>query len=219
MMYKIKKKLIHFYTGGSVAEDFVASRRKKVSALRRMIRACFYIHCVSAAVCIAVAVLLKAGLFVVVPISLCALISVVLALFSVGEVMPVKTVLYVADLVFAAAAFISGALLEAKTVFFVCGGIMIFAALAALAAFFAAVFREYLEDYSPRLIRREDYTLLSDYIDEEAADLPPMPMPITMITDEEDIPPLPPLTSEMRELAKQMNDILRADPKTLRKKK
>ena len=42
MKYRIKKKLIHFYTSGNVAEDFVASRRKKVSVMRKIIRACFY---------------------------------------------------------------------------------------------------------------------------------------------------------------------------------
>ncbi len=65
MKYRIKKKLIHFYTSGNVAEDFVASRRKKVSVMRKIIRACFYLHCAAALLCIGLSILLGSGLEVV----------------------------------------------------------------------------------------------------------------------------------------------------------
>ena len=76
--------------------------------------------------------------------------------------------------------------------------------LAAAFSYFAARCKDYLESYSPRLIRRDDYTLLPNFAP-ESEDILPSP-------DDEELPPLPPLTSEMRELARQLSDILNAIP-------
>lgn len=197
MFHKTKKRLIHFYTNGNIAEDFVASRRAKVNKLRGFIRACFYLHCTAALTCIGLSLILGAGAAAV-PITICALIAAWFALFAVGDLMVMKVVLCVLDFAFAGGAFVAGAFLEPKSPFFVCGGIMTLAGFLAIGAVFAAVLREFLEEYSPRLIRREDYTILYE-VSEERFESP---------EEEEDIPPLPPLTSEMRELSKQLRDIL-----------
>lgn len=200
MKYKIKKKLIHFYTSGNIAEDFVASRRKKVSALRKVIRACFYLHCAAALLCIGLSVLLGSAP-VVVAITLCTVIAAWLALFAVGGSALMKLLLAAADIVFAAAGFTAGGLTSYKAAFFGCAAVMVIAGLSALIAYFAARCKDYLEGYSPRLIRRDDYTLLSNFAPESED--------ITLSADDE-LPPLPPLTSEMKELAIQLKEILTA---------
>lgn len=201
MKYKIKKKLIHFYTSGSIAEDFVASRRKKVSLLRRVIRACFYLHCAAALLCVGLSVLLGSAPAVV-AITICTVGAAWLSLFAVGDASMMKLLLIAADLTFAAAGFVSGALTEYKAAFFSCGAVMTAAGAAALLSYFAARCKDYLEGYSPRLIRRDDYTLLPGS-GLESDDMLPV---------EEELPPLPPLTSEMRELAIQLKEILCAAP-------
>lgn len=202
MKYRIKKKLIHFYTSGNIAEDFVASRRKKVSVLRKIIRVCFYLHCAAALLCIGLSILLGSG-FEVVAITLCAVIAAWIALFAVGDVGMIKLLLIAADLVFAAAGFTVGALTE-RAVFFCCGAVMIIVMISAGLSYFAARCKEFLESCSPRSIRRDDYTLLPNFAPESEDILPSL--------DNEEIPPLPPLTSEMRELARQLSDILNVIP-------
>lgn len=202
MKYKIKKKLIHFYTSGNIAEDFVASRRKKVSALRKIIRACFYLHCAAALLCIGLSILFGSG-FEVVAITVCVVAAAWVALFAVGDVRTVKLLLIAVDLALAAAGFVAGAV-TVRGVFFGCGAVMVLVTLTAACSYFAARCKDYLEGYSPLLIRRDDYTLLPNFAPESEDILPTL--------DGEEIPPLPPLTSEMRELARQLNGILNAPP-------
>lgn len=203
MKYKIKKKLIHFYTTGNVAEDFVSSRRKKVSAFRRIIRACFYLHCAAALLCIGLSVLFGTGLEVV-AITVFTVMAAWLALFAVGDSRVMKLALIAADAVLAAAGFVIGSLAEHKAAFFGGGAVMTIAALAAVVSYFMARCKEYLEGCSPRLIRRDDYTLLGNFAPETDE--------IILSRAGDELPPLPPLTSEMRELAKQLKDILCAEP-------
>lgn len=202
MKYKIKKKLIHFYTSGNIAEDFVASRRKKVSALRKVIRVCFYLHCAAALLCIGLSVLLGSAP-VVVAITLCTVIAAWLALFAVGGSALTKLLLVAADIVLAAAGFTAGGLTAYKAAFFGCAAVMVIAGFSALLSYFAARCKDYLESYSPRLIRRDDYTLLPNFAPESED--------ITLSADDE-LPPLQPLTSEMRALAIQLKEILTAPP-------
>ncbi|GEM_PF-494191 len=202
MKYKIKKKLIHFYTSGNIVEDFIVSRRKKVSALRKIIRACFYLHCAAALLCIGLSILFGSG-FEVVAITASVVAAAWVALFAVGDAGHVKLLLIIADLVLAAAGFTVGAL-TGRGVFFGCGAVMALVMFAATFSYFAARCKVYLEGYSPRLIRRDDYTLLPNFSPESDDILPS--------ADDEEIPPLPPLTSEMRELARQLNNILNAPP-------
>ncbi|MBD5129404.1 MAG: hypothetical protein HDT43_05720 [Ruminococcaceae bacterium] len=199
MKYRIKKKLIHFYTSGNIAEDFVASRRKKVSAMRKIIRACFYLHCAAALLCIGLSILLGSGLEVVI-ITLLTVAAAWLALFAVGDSRTIKAVLIAADLALAAAGIAVGVLFEHKAAFICCGAIMLLAGIAAAVSFFTSICKDYLESVSPRLIRRDDYTLLHSFAPETGEQI--------ILSRNEELPPLPPLTSEMRELAKQLKDIL-----------
>jgi len=204
MKYKIKKKLIHFYTSGNIVEDFVASRRKKVSALRNIIRVCFYLHCAAALICIGLSLLLGTSIEVV-AITVSTVAAAWLALFAVGDVRSMKLLLIAADLVLAAAGFTVGALTVRKAVFISSGAVMTVAAFYAMLSYFASRCKDYLENYSPRLIRRDDYTLLHNFSSE--------PEDILTLPDSEELPPLPPLTSEMRELAKQLSEILNTPSK------
>lgn len=210
MLYKIKKKLLHFYTSGNVAEDFIAARRKKTAKFRRVIRFCFYLHCITALVCIALSIILCAG-FDIVKVSVCALASVVFAFFAVGDLEHVKTISYVIDFAFAAGAFVMAALGEHKTLYLTCGILMSVLGLSMIVSGIAGVCKRYLDSVSPYMIRPEDYTRLSDEID----DIPDMPdlydlydIPDMPETIEEEIPPMPPVNSKMHELADQVCEII-----------
>lgn len=208
MKYRIKKKLIHFYTSGNIAEDFVASRRKKVSVMRKIIRASFYLHCAAALLCIGLSVLFGTG-FEVVLITFLTVCAAWLALFAVGDNRVIKGVLIIADLALAAAgfavgAFAVGAYAEHKAAFISCGVVMLLAGIGAMVSYFTSICKDYLEGYSPRSIRRDDYTLLHSFILEDDEKM--------LLSSDEEPPQLPPLTSEMRELARQLSDILATVP-------
>lgn len=195
MLYRIKKKLIHFYTHGNIAEDFVASRRAKVNKIRGIIRLAFYFHCVLAIIGIVLSILLGSGLTVVAMV-MCAAVSCGLSLLAVGDMNPLKEISCVTDFVLALAWFIPGGFAEQKSGFIACGVITALCLAVDCLVLCAAWCRGYLEGLNPLLVRREDYTLLRNFSD----DLP--------VEEAVEIP-LPPLTSEMRELAKQMREILR----------
>ncbi len=211
MTYKIKKKLLHFYTSGNVAEDFIAARRKKTAKFRRVIRVCFYLHCITALICIALSIILCAG-FDIVKVSVCALASVVFAFFAVGDLEHVKTISCVIDFAFAAGAFVMAAFGEHKTLYLTCGILMSVLGLSMIVSGIAGACKRYLDNVSPYMIRREDYTQLNEEIDDipdmpDFYDIPDMPENI-----EEDIPPMPPQNSKMRELADQVCEILCGEP-------
>lgn len=194
MMYEIKKKLIHFYTHGNIAEDFVTSRREKVNKIRRMVRLSFYIHCVLAIIGIVLSILLNGGLAVI-AVVLGAVVSCGLALLAVGDMKPLKEISCAVDLLLATVWFISSAFTERKSAFIVCGVVMVLCFLDDFAVLCATWCRGYLEGLNPLLVRREDYTLLRSLTDDSPGE---EPVKIS----------LPPLTSEMRELAKQMREVL-----------
>lgn len=193
---RIRKKLIHFYTDGNINADFAAAKHYKCTKLRKIIRVCFYVHCAGAVICILIALLCKAGALTV-PVALCALFSAAISFFAAGGTVTTRTVSYAADMVFAAVSFVAGTVGN-MPFFYGTGGIFLLEALAALALFSAAAARDYLENYSPKLIRREDYTLIRNLYenDEPIAD------------PQSEIPIVPPLTDEIQELAKQVSDIL-----------
>ena len=175
----IKNKLLHFYTDGSIYEDFADSRAKKTAKLRRVIRLCFYVHFAAAVICIALAAVMRAGLWSIVAVSVSEFVLTMLAFLAVGDVTLMKTLLYCGDIVFAAAMFVMGALKdENKIMFFIAGAVSVVAALIALGAFFAALCKMFLESFSPLAIRREHYTLLPNFSDEtpdDISDIPDMP--------------------------------------------
>ena len=175
----IKNKLLHFYTdGGSIYEDFARARAKKTSRFRNVVRVCFYFHCAAAVLCIALAAVLHAGLGII-AVAVFEVILATLAFLSVGDMTLIKTMLYCGDILFAAAMFITGALNETKTPFFITGAVSVVAALVALGAFFAAECKMFLEGFSPLAIRREHYTLLPNLSSEVPVDnnhdIPDMP--------------------------------------------
>ncbi len=197
MLQKTKRKLIHFYTNGNIAEDFVASRRVKINKLRSWIKMNFYLHCAASLVCIGLSYLLGAG-YSVIYVTVCALVSAWFALFAVGDLMPTKVLSCVLDIVFSGIGITAGIIAEPKLPFLICGIIMVIMAISAFSVIIISSLREYLEEFSPLQIRREDYTMLSETgIETENSS-----------EKDEEIPPLPPLTSEMRELAKELRDIL-----------
>lgn len=216
MMYKIKKKLLHFYTSGNVADDFIAARRRKNAKFRRVIRACFYLHCIVALVCITLSIVLCAG-FDIVKISVCALASVVFAFFAVGDLEHVKTISCVIDFAFAAGAFVTSVFGEHKTLYITCGILMSMLGLSMILSGIAGACKRYLDSVSPYMIRHDDYTRLnSEEIDDipdmpdlyDLYDIPDMPEDIEV----EDIPPMPPINSRMRELADQVCEIICGEP-------
>lgn len=204
----IKNKLLHFYTDGSIYEDFAESRANKTAKLRRIIRVCFYAHCAAAVICIALAAVLHAGLIGIVAVAVCEVILATLAFLAVGDMTLMKTLLYCGDIVFAAAMFVTGTLSETKAPYYITGAVSVAAALVALTAFFAALCKIFLEGFSPLAIRREHYTLLPNFSSEPIDDIPDMPE-----ADEEPTIVLPPPRSEFQVLADKLKEVFHA-PKT-----
>ena len=210
MFEKTKKKLIHFNTSGNIAEDFVAYKRKKSASFRLVIRFCFFFHIIAVIACVGLGYTLGAGF---VPIVVCAGIDIVIAFFAAGGEMPVKGSLVGIDFILAAAGITAGFLnagFNEKIVYFSCGGIMIISALWSIAELIAAYLRNYLQNYQVNNLRKEDYTLL------ETKKAGPFEFE-SIITVREEIREntpviLPPLTSEMRELANKLSDILNTVP-------
>lgn len=195
MIYKIKKKLIHFYTHGNIFEDFVSSRRDKVNLIRRIIRSGFYIHCVIAVLGMLLLIFLGTGLAAI-PVVVSLLASAVMSLLAVGDMKPTKAISCCVDLLLSILWFVVGGFAEYGAPFIVCGVLLILNTLTALAVCCAGICRSYLESYSPFMVRREDYTMLRNFSD------------YTPPEEQEEIPPLPPLTSEMRELSEKLREIL-----------
>lgn len=169
MNKSIEKKLLHFFTGGSITKDFAAARTKKTAKLRQLIRACFYVHLAAAALCITLAAVLKAGTAGVVSVSVCEVVLVGLAFLAVGDMTLIKTLSCCADTAFACVMLVTGALIPnsaSKAPFFAVGAVMVVVTLCAFGAYYAAMCREYLENFPPDAIGREHYTLLPQLADE-----------------------------------------------------
>ncbi|MCH5206375.1 MAG: hypothetical protein J1F09_05420 [Oscillospiraceae bacterium] len=169
-----------------------------MNKFRKLIRACFYLHCAAALLCIGLSILLGAGSMVIY-IAVCALLAAWFALFAVGDLLIMKIISPILDFVLATAAFVASGFVEPKSPLILSGIIMILSGIAASGAVLVSLCKQFLEEYPPRLVRREDYTLLPSFGD----DAPESP-------EQED--ELPPLTSEMRELAKQLREILCKEP-------
>ena len=209
MLYKIEKKLLDFYTSGDSAESFFAGRRVKTAKFRRVIRACFYLHCIAAIACIALSALFSAG-FDIVKISVCALTAVIFAFFAVGDLDHVKTISCVIDFAFAAGAFITGALGAHRTLYLICGGIMCLLGFSMIVSAVAAACKRFLENAAP---------YRTSIPSEEYDDIPDLPEEyrLNLLTAQEEepqelippppTPPLPP-SSKMRELAGQVYEII-----------
>lgn len=199
MNRSIEKKLLHFYTAGSIYEDFSAARSARLARLRRVIRACFYAHLAAAVVSIAAAVLLNAGLGIV-GVAASEVVLAALAFMSVGDMTVIKTLLYCGDLVFAAAMTALGVFSQNGLPYFIAGGVSVLMALIALAAFFAAACKSFLENFSPLRLKRDNYTLIPGMGNVEYEDLLE-PADDVVIT-------LPPERSEFQQLSDKLREIL-----------
>lgn len=183
----LRRRLVHFSTGGDIAADFEAARRKKVRALRRVIHGCFYYQCAAAAGCIAASIILGAGAASA-AVAIGAAAAVMVAFLSVGGGTAEKTIVYILDLAYAVICFTAGAMAENGAPFTVCGIIMLTAAAAALGGFFAAYMRGVLEKTTADDLTAEDYDMTENASAAETA---------------------PPKKSELRELAEQFAEKMR----------
>lgn len=218
MTYNLKKKLLHFETtGSSIAEDFIAARRGKVRALRKRIRVCFYVHCIAVLMCIAAAAIIGTVPDII-EVSVCAAASIVFAVSAVGDRGSAKTLACVIDaamLLAAAALAIFGR--SSRLLYILCAVLMLAALGSIILMSFYGSCKKFLEDYSPLSIRRDDYTLLNEvgYKLYTGAHAPVKTTSANANVNDGVIQPLPPLTSEMRELAGKVCEILLANEKKL----
>lgn len=223
MTYRLKKRLLHFETNGNIAEDFIAARRGKLRILRRQIRKCFYIHCAAPALCV-VAALIFGTLPDIIKIAVCALASMVFAVFAVGDHEYSKPIACAVDAAMAAAAILLAVFAKGGALYIICGVLMCLGLLPLLALTALGTFKRFLENYSPLSIRRDDYTLLNEVgyykltsHPRAAAATAATATVAAAVEADDDLPPLPPLTSEMRELAGKVCEILLANEKKSQK--
>lgn len=212
MTYKLKKKLLHFETNGSsIAEDFIAARRGKVRALRKRLRICFYVHSAAVLLCIAAAVVLGT-VSDIVKISVCVAASLAFAVFAAGDHTYAKRLACVIDAVIAAASILLAVFDKNKLLYILCAVFTFMGLISLILMTFYGSCKRFLEDYSPLSIRRDDYTLLNEvgYKLYTGANSSVRTSSVTANVNDasEPVPPLPPLTSEMRELARQVCRIL-----------
>ncbi len=154
MLDNIKSRLLHFESDGDIIPDFIDSRLKKAEKLRGIVRACFYIQSLFALGCIVVGIALGGSLLNGVFAVLAGVLVVAVALFALGGGSAEKTISYIMDIVYAVVCFVLGGM-----GMYICGGLMLGAAVAALISFFADYLRRWLLEYSPLYIREEHYTL------------------------------------------------------------
>ncbi|MCH5196233.1 MAG: hypothetical protein J1F28_05940 [Oscillospiraceae bacterium] len=213
MFDKTKKKLIHFHTSGNIAEDFVASKKKKSRRLAAVIRLCFFGHLIGGAVCAAACYIFDRDSFVT--LVLCAVIETVIAFFAAGGEMTTKASLVGIDLILAAAGTIKAVSSAGneRILYFVFGGAAILGAILAVAEMIAAHLRDYLLDFPAEKLKTEDVTP----IEEKGAELSPI-SPSELIGRIEGVEKKPlnvaPKLSEMRKIAIKLNNILNGAPKT-----
>ena len=214
MMYKTNKKRLQLYKNANAPEDSFAFRRAKTAKLRNIIRACFYLHCAAALICIALSIILSAG-FDIVKVCVCTITSVVFAFFAVGDLEHVKAISCIIDFTFAAGAFISAALGTHKQLFIVCGILMTILGISMIVSAIAAARKRALDNTQPFSLHREKNTQQNNYSAyPEYDDIPDMPEDYVIETQPAPIliqqpqPPAPQPYENMHKLAEQVRDIL-----------
>ncbi len=191
-MSPIKTRLIHFETDGDIIKDFVASRLKKSAKLRRTIHACFYIQCVIAAACIIIGLTLSEELFGRVFASVAGAAVMAVAFFALGGGNAEKVISCIINSVYALVCFFNGGM-----ALYICGGLMLLAAAAALVSAITGNLRSFLLDFSPLKITKQHYTL------KEGAKPPRL-----YIEKPEELPP-PPQKSELMSVAEQYMELFK----------
>lgn len=193
-----ERKLLHFVTTGSIYEDFAAARTRKTERLRRVIRVCFYAHCLAAVLCIVLAAALHAGAGII-AVVLCELFLAGLAFLAVGDMKLLKLLLCGGDLLFTIIMFVTGSVSGNKPPFCAVGAVSVAATLLAAVTLAAAFCKAYLENFSPLALRREHYTRLPNLNSDTAKDDNDNKEPLIV---------LPPKRTEMQELSDKLKEIL-----------
>lgn len=193
-MSGIEAKLIHFETDGDIIHDFVQTRMRRAAKLRTAIHACFYIQCVIAAACIIIGILLSDTLFSTLFVSIAGAAVIVIAFFALGGEKPEKIISCVTDVVYAVVCFVMGG-----TAMYICGALMLAAAIVALTGVILYHYRTFLLGFSPLRIREEHYTL------KEGAVL----RDVYIKKPEEVLPPPPPPKTELMTVAEQYMELFK----------
>lgn len=183
----IRRRLIHFTTSepteGGKIRDFVAMRQRRAHRLHTVMRVCFFIEAACAAAGIIAGLFCPVGIIIMTVIGSAAFIAAALPAFSGKNIH--RCIAYLIALAYAVVCFVAGA--------FVCGAFQLLGAAAALASMIAGWLREYLLEYSPRRITKDDYFYTGALLRAEA---PPPP------------PPIPPKKSELEEVADKFKMVM-----------
>lgn len=156
-------------------------------------------QCAACAICAAAGFL--SGFSHAIAVAICSGILLIAAFFATGGTVAVKALSCILDFISAASGIVL-CIITGEAAFGVCGGILLVGFIAACISIRMCVRKEFLEEYPFWLIRREDYTMMRSLFDEEKTVL-------EELTSYEEPPKLPQLTTEMRELANRLSDILR----------
>ncbi len=172
MMDRIKRRLLHFSTDGDIIPDFMSARLAKSEKLRSVVRFCFFVQSAFALSEIVVGISLGGSLRSCIFAALAGAAVIGVAFFALGGGSAEKTVSYIMNLIYAVVCFVMGG-----TGMYICGGILLGAAVAALVSFFADYFRRWLLGFSPLCIREEHYTLTAQAkrIERLVEEAPPEP--------------------------------------------
>lgn len=193
-MSSIEAKLLHFETDGDIIHDFVESRMKKSAKLRSAIHACFYVQCVIASACIIIGILLCDTHFGTLFSSVAGVAVIVIAFLALGGEKPERIISCATNLVYAIVCLCVGGL-----ALYICGALMLAAALAALGSVIAYHYRTFLLESSPLKIRSEHYTLRNGTA----------PCDVYIKKPEEEPAPPEPEKSELMAVAEQYMELFR----------
>lgn len=167
----IRRRLIHFTTGepteGGRIRDFVAARQRRAGRLQSVMRACFFIEAAAALASVIAGFFCPVGIVIMTVAG--SLLFVSAALLAFGGQNIHRAAAYLLGLVYAVVCFAAGA--------FVCGAFQLFGAAAALVTLIAGWMREYLLEYSPLRLTRNDYFYIGAPPREEAPTPPPSAPP------------------------------------------
>lgn len=212
MFEKTKKKLIHFNTSGNIAEDFLASKKKKCAMLRTLIRLCFFCHLIGGIACSAAGYVFDRNNFIALVV--CAVIETVIAFFAAGGEMTTKASLVGIDIILSAAGTIKAVLSSEgeRVLYFVYGGAAFIGVIMAFVGMIAAHLRDYLQDFPAEKLKTEDVTPL-EIKDEELPSFELRMSIINSIENKKRPPAVQQNVGEMRELAGKLNTILNGDMK------
>lgn len=179
----IRRRLIHFTTsepteGGRIS-DFVAVRQRRAAVLKTVMRVCFFVEAAFAAASAAAGFFCPVGILILTVIGALAFIAAALAAFGGGNIH--RTAAYILGLVYAVVCFVAGAAL--------CGAFQLAGAFAALVMLIAGWLRQYLLEYSPRSLTKNDYFYTGPLL-------------------HEDTPPEAPKKSELEEIAEKFRMVM-----------